>query len=184
MAISLGTLALVAARQGHDGQAEALFDEAITHARESDYRAGHAWILADRGWAAVWRGEHRRAEALLAESLGILRELGDRFTTAGCLEGLAAVACRQDRPERATHLLSAAAAQREVLGAPAFPLQGATRDQTLAEVRLALGETRFAEAWAVGGILSLDAAIEMALGAAADEVQSTLSSTTVSGLTG
>jgi hypothetical protein len=57
-------------------------------------------ILAALGRVAVEEGDPVEAECLLRESLGLERAMGQSRETAEALEGLAAVAVAQGRPER------------------------------------------------------------------------------------
>jgi hypothetical protein len=68
---------------------------------------------------ALRRGEHAGAAALIAEGLRLFQAAGDRRGAADCLDLLAEVAGARQDHARVARLGGAAAAAREVLGAPA-----------------------------------------------------------------
>jgi len=61
--------------------------------------------------------------------------------------------------ERAARLFGAAAALRNVIGAPLSPISRITYDRTVAATREALGKITFAAAWAAGQALPLEQAV-------------------------
>jgi DNA-binding NarL/FixJ family response regulator len=79
------------------------------------------------------------------------------------LEAVAAAAARLGEPDGAARLWGAAAALRDVLGAPIPPPDRPAREEVLAGVRASLGEERFAAAWAAGRALPLAQAIAEAV---------------------
>jgi hypothetical protein len=101
-------------------------------------------------------GNYERATALYEECLTLYQHVGDRWGSAVCLEGLAAVASAQRQPERAVQLFAAAAALREAIGAPLSPADQAGYDRTIAALRATLGADGFAAAWALGRTLPLE----------------------------
>src|SRR5207245_85490 len=106
-----------------------------------------------------------RAHALVSyeEALQLCRGIGDRAGAAECLEGLAAVAAQQDRPEHAAWLCGAAAGLREAAGIPLPPTDRAAYAHLMVTARAALGEDAFAAVWAAGRALPLEQALAAAL---------------------
>jgi hypothetical protein len=111
-------------------------------------------------------GNYVRARALYRESLILRQAVGYQIALAQSLEDLAALARRERQPERAIRLLGAEEAFCETLGARPPVAVGAEYERTVAEGRAALGEAggAFAAVWAEGRAMSLDQAIEYALG--------------------
>ena len=99
---------------------------------------------------ALCQGNYGRAAALLEESLGLVRSLGDKRGIAECLEALASVAAHTGHSERAARLLGTAQALREAIGAPIAPADYASYERTLAVARARLDEDAFSAAWAAG----------------------------------
>jgi hypothetical protein len=134
-------------------------------------------------------GNYDRARELYQESLALRREVGDQMALAQSLEDFAVLAGRERQWERATRLLGAGEAFCEILGAR--PPVGIVPEyeRTVAEARAALGPPApersrvpdlassgrankvpdeagkaFAAAWAEGRAMSLDEALDYALG--------------------
>jgi DNA-binding CsgD family transcriptional regulator len=103
----------------------------------------------------------------LTESLRICRAAGTRIGVARGLESFAALAVRENEPDRAVLLTAAATALREAAGLPALP--GARAERYLVPARRG-GDHVVARLWARGLALSAEAAIDLALSppAAAD----------------
>src|SRR5205823_2228542 len=109
-------------------------------------------------------GDYARARVLYQESLVLRRKLGHQLALAQSLEDLAALASRERQWERAVRLLGASETFCETLGARPPVAVIPEYERTVAEARAALGEAAFAAAWAGGRSMSLDAAVEYALG--------------------
>ena len=132
---------------------------------------GDTWrtpmVLHNLGIVAHLQGDHAAARAHQAEALALLQEVGTRGLarelTAYALEGLAAAAGAEGRPERAVRLFGAADALREALGTPLHPAHRAELERGVAAARAALGEGAFAASWEAGRALSLEEAIAAAL---------------------
>ena len=75
------------------------------------------------------------------------------------LLGLAAVAVTSGQPETGAHLLGAAEAIAESLGAPLFPRDRPVRDRALAALSATLGEQRLTVAREAGRALTVEEAI-------------------------
>ena len=87
------------------------------------------------------------------------------MATAQSLEDLGALAGRMQQPERAARLLGAAEAFCETLGAYPPVAIAAEYEHAVAAGRATLGEAAFAAAWAEGRSMSLDQAVDYAMGA-------------------
>src|SRR5207245_3121901 len=97
------------------------------------------------------------------EALEAARD-GDDPTQVGLmLMGVASLAAARGQPARAVRLASAAAAWREVFGAPFAPAWAAWYARWLDPAHRALGETARAEAWAEGQTMTLQRAVAVAL---------------------
>ena len=148
------------ARYRHDyRRAATLLEESLILARE----LGDTWImgitityLAD---VARDQNNHEQANTLYREGLALYQTMSDKVGIAGCLEGVAGASCMQGQMERAARLFGAAAALRNVIGAPLSPISRITYDRTVAATREALGEITFAAAWAAGQALPLEQAV-------------------------
>src|SRR5262249_12941700 len=100
---------------------------------------------------------------LYVESLGLHRELSNRWGMAFTLEAFAGLAIAQQQSLRATRLFGVAEALREAINAPLPPNERENYDQNVALVRQVLGEAAFTTAWAAGRAMTLDQAMAYAL---------------------
>jgi predicted ATPase/DNA-binding CsgD family transcriptional regulator len=155
--LGLGDLARV---RKDPGDARRQYLEALVILREVDARPEIARCLAGLGRVAMDLGALALARQHLSESLRLSHSTGSRIGVARGLEAFAALATREDRPERAVQLTAAASALREVAGLPA--LSGARTERYLASARH-LGENTIARLWAQGLAYSSDEAVALAL---------------------
>jgi DNA-binding CsgD family transcriptional regulator len=155
--LGLGDLARV---RKDPGDARRQYLEALVILREIDARPEIARCLAGLGRVAMDLGALALARQHLSESLRLSQSTGSRIGVARGLEAFAALATREDRPERAVQLTAAASALREVAGLPA--LSGARTERYLAAARH-LGENTITRLWAQGLALTSDQAVALAL---------------------
>ncbi len=155
--LGLGDLARV---RGDFADARQRYMEALAYLREINARPEIARCLSGLGRVATEAGATTLAREHLTESLRLSRDTGTRIGVARGLESFAALAVREDEPERAVLLAAAATALRETASLP--PLSGARAERYLAPAR-PLGDAAVAELWARGLELSPAAAIAVAL---------------------
>lgn len=110
-----------------------------------------------------WLDDHR-AKELYCEGLILQRHQGFLVVTPDAIEGLAAVAQHEGQPERAARLCGAAEALRETLGMARWFIYQTVYDRTVATTRTQLEEASWRDAWAGGGAMSLEQAVDYALG--------------------
>jgi DNA-binding NarL/FixJ family response regulator len=143
---------------GNLDRAEAINRELIAAAQDEE-----VYILSsarhDGGMMRQLRGDYPGALSLFARALQDFRELGALWTVPMSLEGAAAAAVATSHHDRAVYLLGVADALRARLGTPVILPDRPAYDRAIAAARKALGETRFAEAWAAGQAATLDEAI-------------------------
>jgi predicted ATPase/class 3 adenylate cyclase len=159
----LGNLGELARLRGETDRAGALYEEAL--AKLDDVRnQGLAVNLFNLGSVRCSQGAHAAARSLFAESLDIVRNLGDKSTLAMALEGLARVDGLEEKPGRAARLLGAADALRKALNKPVEAADRADYEGAVSLARGALGETAFAAAWEEGRSLTPEQAAKLATG--------------------
>jgi tetratricopeptide (TPR) repeat protein len=140
--------------------AKVLYLESLTILRELENLAGVAVCLNNLGEISYRLGEFESGEAQLWEALHIQHAMGDRLSLAYTLESIATAAQLQGSLEAALRFYAAAEALRESLGAPLPPLEKASNDKLVQEVRIALGPERFAALWTTAKTTPLDKLIE------------------------
>jgi predicted ATPase/DNA-binding CsgD family transcriptional regulator len=159
---ALVNLGAAAHYEGDDERASARLRQALGLAREIGYLEGVAWALHELG---VIAGSGPEAAPMLAESLTIHVQLGDRWRAASVLETVAG-RCAGSAPADAARLLAASHQLRRALTAPVPPAERPAHDAALASAQAALGAAGFTQRWDEGLSLSLEAAVELARQAA------------------
>jgi non-specific serine/threonine protein kinase len=116
------------------------------------------------GYVVKHQGDPGRAAALFEEGLAMFRELDNKRGIAECLLGLASVAAGQGRPERAARLVGASEASLDSSQAGRWEADRVEYERTVGTARTMLGEAIFAAVCAEGRALTLEQAVEYALG--------------------
>ena len=163
MAWSLNYEGDVAHEQGDDATARSLYEQSLTIFRELGDKWGIAGCLVDLGNLARDHSDYQTSRSQYRESMKLFQELGQKRGMARLLDCLACSAALQSQPEHALRLAGAAAAMRQVLGAP-LPLADQARlEKTLESARQSLSPTIAAAAWMDGWTTSADKTIGDAL---------------------
>ena len=169
-ALTLSKLGLLALFRSDWDSAERRLYDSLTLAQQ----IGAGWCVADAlgnlGLAALRQQNLVEADNLLRQALALFHEQGDRASTMGMLERLAATAVAQAQPEHAARLLGTTAAWRIALDNPLPPLERAAYEPLVDKVRERLGERPFALAWAAGEARSLEEAVIAESSAPGDSV--------------
>ncbi len=162
IALSLNNLGLAAQRQGDPG-AQPLLEQSLAMMQELGDRQHMAVALDNLGLVASGGGNYASAGTHFKESLSIRRDLGDKRGIAYSLEGIGGLALAQGLAQRATQLMGAAEALREVIRAPLPPVDCAEYKKHTSAARSLLGEEAFGRAWAEGRAMTPEQAISEAL---------------------
>jgi len=163
-AVGLYLLGSVRVDQGDLAGAVALLDEALPVLLGAGDKVTAAKALESLARVAARRGDEALARERYRDSLTLFGEAGEQLYSIVSLEGLARLDLGA-RPAGAARLLGAADARRAALGAPVPPADRPELDRAVAAARAALGDERFAAAWAAGRSLSLGQAVDEALAA-------------------
>ena len=159
----LEQLAVAALQEGDDTKARALLEESLSIGRKSGEYLFISAILNSLGRVARRQGDLVRAGTACRECLRIYSELGNSLGAIKALASLSGVALMEDRPVRATKLLSAAGVFLERLHYQLPPLEQREFDADVAAARVALDEATFAASWHEGKTMTLDEAVGYAL---------------------
>ena len=164
-ASDLNNLARVATAQGDEQGAWDYAERALAINRELGIPAGESGDLDVLGRVAQRRGDYALAHSLYAGALRMRRGLATKEGILASLESLASLRAEQGggHEQHAAILYGAAQALRESIGAPLPPRDREEYERDVAALREALGEERFAAAWADGRALSLERAMDVAL---------------------
>jgi predicted ATPase/transcriptional regulator with XRE-family HTH domain len=167
LALPLNSLGAIAYRARRYESAQAAFEEALPCFQAVEDRRNTTQVLTNLAYVSLAQGNRESARTLFTESLCFGQEHADRFNTPACLRGLAAIAAADGDAARAVRLLAAADALFAMTGATRWPAERLGGAQSTDELQAILGMDRFAAAWEVGSRLSLDLAIDEAVGGTA-----------------
>jgi non-specific serine/threonine protein kinase len=173
VAFALAGLGELALRRKQYERATHLLEESLVLRREQGDKWGIGTSLGSLGWVALCQRDFKRMRELMRDSLLVRMATGDRGGIAWCLEKLAEAAVLQTqaappavRPEnlrRAARIFGAAAALRAPLNSVIDPVDQPDYERNVADLRRLLGEEAFAAAWAAGGAMELQQAVDEAL---------------------
>ncbi len=132
--------------------------------------SGYLYLASGLALAQRPGGEHASAQAL-GRALTAKHELGDVVGTAYAVEALAWLAARREQYERTAWLTGAADQLWNRIGRrlSGVALMEESRQRTVTEARKALGERRYAAAYAHGAELDLDIVVRDAACEAGEE---------------
>lgn len=163
-AAALVNLAVIAQEQGDPGTAEPWLQESRAIYEQLGDRWRVAITLQNLGKVALHRHRLEEAQQLFRAGLTAFQEIGDRSSSVMCLNGLAMVASDRGDRQRAARLFAAEEAARSAAGAP-IPLSDRAEVQRYIQtVREGLPGPEFCRAWDEGLRMTLDEAIQYALG--------------------
>jgi tetratricopeptide (TPR) repeat protein len=162
IAIALANLGLMAFETGDYPTARALLEESLTLDRGDKFSL--AIRLNNLGNVALMQGDYAGARALHMEGMALRRELGDKWGIAVSLIGLGGAAVLTGDAERGARVLGAADALLTAIGARLEADDRIPYEHGVAYARARLDEGAFARAWAEGRAISMEQAIEYALG--------------------
>jgi len=143
--ISLGRL-----DRAHD-----VLDRAVAVARRLEMPRVLADALEQQGHLAAAADDVDRATDLHHEALAERVEHGLRTFSVDSLEALAALAARAEPTPEAVRLLAASDQARASMAYPRDPARRRAHQETVADLRAALGDRPFGQAWAEGARLTL-----------------------------
>jgi predicted ATPase/class 3 adenylate cyclase len=161
LALAVGLLGFALAGNGENEEARRSFEESLEMCRAHGFSRAEAEVLT--GLADLMRtASPSKALASYRESVELARSMGYLTLVAECVMGIAAIALASRGARDAATLLGFLASFVEPLGG--LDLLGKTEfDAAIAQARGTLGDGTFDAAWAEGGALSLDQAIDFSL---------------------
>ncbi|MEO8286127.1 MAG: tetratricopeptide repeat protein [Chloroflexota bacterium] len=164
LAALLTLLGLIHHYQGDYGPAEAFYRECISVAEQIGARLRIAHATMNMAMLALMQGDQLSAEPMIITSLRMFVAMDIRDGMVEGLEGIGWLAAITWEPDRAAHLLGAAKAFRAAipLQLPAF--MASIHEGIASLVRSQMGEQAFTRAWTEGQGMSMEQAVDCALG--------------------
>ncbi len=160
---SLRLLGIAKFYQGEVTASGELFRESLAISTVQRDLVGIAAAFQGLGRIAISQHSFDRATELLKQSLSSSHELGDRNATAEGLYLLGRVTADQQQYEQAVTLFAAAAALREMIGAPVSEPDPADYERVLERIERSVGADVHAAAWARGHGMDEDDAVAYAM---------------------
>ena len=111
-----------------------------------------------------YEGKYQIAEAAYRKTIMVWQKLGHRPAIAHQLESFAFIAKTREQVERAVRLFGAAEALREKINIPMNPRERTEYDHQLADLRAGMDEKTFIALHAEGRAMTMEEAIEYAIG--------------------
>lgn len=158
---SLGALAYV---EKDYARAQQYSEDARPYFRQVGHQQYMAAVQVQLGMIAAAGGDYEHASTLLRDALAQLRDLKFEIGVLEVLEAQAYVAAAREEPERAAVLLASTDAVRSDRGLH-WRLFGTEYQATLSRVASTLDAETLERAWSEGQAMTLEQAIEHALGA-------------------
>lgn len=144
--------------------ARSYYEQSLSAFRKLRDGWGIASVLCDLARLSTAQSKHQDAERLYGESIRMFRDLGHKRGIARVLECFAVSAAAQSRAEQSLRLAGAAAGLRQLIGAPLVPVEQSRLEKGLEPARNMLTNAAGLEAWSSGWEMSLEEAIDEALG--------------------
>jgi predicted ATPase/DNA-binding XRE family transcriptional regulator len=156
--------AQLALARGDGDEAMQLIGEGAALSREAGNWAMLANFLGTQAISARLEGDNARTAELLGESIEIAGMLRDDYNVVFCATGLASVAAREGRAERAARLFGVADVLSEKTGAGvSWSILRSLNERDLVITREMLDPEAFEAAWAEGRTMTLEQAVAYAL---------------------
>jgi predicted ATPase/class 3 adenylate cyclase len=170
LAMAAFGLGLFATRQGNYAEARSQFEACLPVFYK--FRDRHRVNMAYSEIAHIERkqGDYKEAKLRYYKTLLEWQRLGHRAAIAHELECLAFIAKAEKDVQRAATLFGSAEMLRESISIPMNPLERIEYEREVGDLRSNMEEAAFKQAWAEGGTLTMEQAIEYALNGMAAEL--------------
>jgi tetratricopeptide (TPR) repeat protein len=149
--------------QGNYVSARRFLEEAVVLGRECGKGRPDVFTLWSLGLVAFDQHNYEEAHSLYEEGLTAVKELGGVWLGIFLVEAFAALIAAEGRYVPAARLLGATETYRQNQGIPLPFAHRSDYDRPVATIRAGLNEQAFTAAWAEGGAMTLEQAIEYAL---------------------
>jgi predicted ATPase/DNA-binding XRE family transcriptional regulator len=157
---SFGQIALM---RGDYEQARRYFQQEAEINKLSS-RMGYLWAMVRLGFAELLAGNIVEARRIFTEVARSFQNDGNQIGVVFTLEGMSSLYVTVDKPIVAARLIGWTDATREKIGDSRPKVEQADMDKIIAACIAKIGEVAYAEAYNEGSGLTLDEAVELALG--------------------
>jgi predicted ATPase len=154
----------VARVQGDYLHARDFYEESESLLREMGDKGDLARLVHNLGYIDLHMGNLEKAEKKIRESMAMFRKLSNQRGLSECLASLAGLWIERGRERRATTLLGAASALLSATGGAWWPADRVEVERNLQVLWDHLEEEEYTVAWNLGQGMTLDEALDYALG--------------------
>ena len=151
-------------RQGRFDRAQQFFEEGLWIFKHIGHKGMIAASSSEIAHTYRAMGNFTEAKQIYRETIKVFQDYGNRPAVAHQLECFAMIAVAEEEPQRAAKLFGAAEAIREVTGHKPTDEEQAEEAQFTSRLRTMLTEAEFNALWAEGKSMTMEGAIELALG--------------------
>jgi predicted ATPase len=164
IATALRTLGQAASPRAGASRLEAIYEESYRLFREMNDRGCLAVTLATGGRVILAEGDTPHAQRMIWEGLALSREIGENQAITSALEGAAEVLLQMAHWPDSACLFGAAESYRESVKVVLSKREQSAHEQSVMALRAQLDEGSLAQAWAKGKGMTMEKALEYALG--------------------
>jgi tetratricopeptide (TPR) repeat protein len=150
--------------RGNYAEAKKIFEEGVEVFKSIRSINFQLVLTSEIGHLERRMGRRTQARAIYEEAIQGWQHLGHRGAIAHQLECFGFLAITDEEPKRAAKLFGAAEALRERIELSMTDSEHVEYNQAVAQVRSMLAETEFNALWAEGRSMTMEQAIELALG--------------------
>lgn len=150
--------------QGRYDIAQRHFEEGLRIFKHIGHKGMIAAMTSEIAHTQRAMGNYSAAKQTYRETIKVFQDYGNRPSVAHQLECFAMIAIVEEEPQRAAKLFGAADAIREVTGHKPTDEEQAEEAQFISRLRAMLTETEFNTLWAEGKSMTMEQAIQLALG--------------------
>lgn len=157
-------LGIGARSQGRFDVAQRHFEEGLRIFKHIGHKGMIAAMTSEIAHTKRAMGNYTEAKQTYRETIKVFQDYGNRPSVAHQLECFAMIAIVEEEPQRAAKLFGAADAIREVTGHKRTDEEEAEEAQFMSRLHTMLPEAEFNALWAEGKSITMEQAIQFALG--------------------
>jgi predicted ATPase/class 3 adenylate cyclase len=162
--MTLMAVGMTAKFHGNYDEARRIFASCDLVFHEVDDKHRMNMIKSELAHIDRYEGHYQKAKAAYKETILEWKRIGHRAAIAHQLECFASIAKIEEQGQRAARLFSAAEALREKIDIQMTSMERVEYEREIADLKAGLDQQVFAAAWSEGRAMTMDQAIQLALG--------------------
>ncbi len=150
--------------RGRLENAKVKFEEGRKIFRLLRHKGFETVMMAELGHIARIKGEIAESKQIYQQTIRRFQELGNRGAITHQLECFGFIALAEEEPQNTAKLFGAAEALREKIDSPMTDMERIEYEQSASQLRSMLPDADFNTLWAEGKSMTMEQAIQLALG--------------------